>query len=91
MWLDDYQRAAAQNYTPPAPRKVILDEKFTKSVRGSVQGSLSRNIVEDSTKNANAVIVTSVVGVGAGLLLGKSPVLFGVLGAIVGALLVNVK
>lgn len=91
MWLDDYQRAAEQQYVAPEPTKVVLDKKFTDSVRGSVQGSLSRNIVDDSSRNANAIIVTSVAGVGAGLLLGKSPVLFGVLGAIVGALLVNIK
>ena len=39
MWLDDYQRAAEQKYVAPEPTKVVLDKKFTDSVRGSVQGS----------------------------------------------------
>ena len=57
MWLDDYQRAAEQQYVAPEPTKVVLDRKFTDSVRGSVQGSLSRNIVDDSSNDGTSKIL----------------------------------
>ena len=69
---------------------VILDKKFTESVRGSVQGSLARDIKKDTTPNASAIMVSAVAGAGIGIFTNKSPILFGFIGAIIGGLLIKI-
>ena len=72
------------------PTNVILDEKFTESVRGSVQGNLARDIKKDTTPNASAIMVSAVAGAGLGIFLNKSPILFGFIGAIMGGLIIKI-
>jgi|TARA_R110002012_G_scaffold185670_1_gene352237 hypothetical protein len=69
---------------------VILDEKFTNSVRSSVNGGLSSSITENTKPNASAIMVSVVAGAGVGIFLNKSPLLFGVIGGILGGLIVKI-
>lgn len=69
---------------------VILDEKFTNSVRNSVNGGLSSSVTENAKPNASAIMVSVVAGAGVGIFLNKSPLLFGVIGGILGGLIVKI-
>lgn len=69
---------------------VILDEKFTNSVRNSVNGGLSNSVTESMKPNASAIMVSVVAGAGLGIFLNKSPLLFGAIGGLIGGLIIKV-
>ena len=63
---------------------VVLDEKFTNSVRSSVQGSLASDLKSDMSPMISSIMVTGVLGAGVGIYFNKSPILFGMLGGVLG-------
>lgn len=89
MWLDDYNYVEEDN--TPKVQNIILDERFTESARLSVQGGLKSNFIGDSKKQSSSIVVSGVAGVGLGLYFGKSPVIFGILGVVVGTLLTQIS
>ena len=89
MWLDDYNYVEEVDNTPQI-ENIELDENFTESARLSVQG-LKSNVIGETKTQSNSIIVSSVAGVGLGLYFGKSPVIFGIIGAVVGTLLTKIS
>ena len=87
MWLDDYQHIEEA----PQVRNITLDERFTESARLSVQGGLKSNFIGDSENQSSAIVVSAVAGVGIGLYFEKSPVLFGIIGSVIGTLLTRIS
>ena len=90
MWLDDYNYVEEVDNTPQI-ENIELDENFTESARLSVQGGLKSNFIGETKTQSNSIIVSSVAGVGLGLYFGKSPVIFGIIGAVVGTLLTKIS
>lgn len=89
MWLDDYQYVE-EDLTPQVDT-IVLDDKFTETARMSVQGGLKSNFVGESKTQSSSIVVSAVAGIGIGLYLDKSPVIFGILGAVLGTLLTKVS
>lgn len=89
MWLDDYNYVEVDN--TPKVENIVLDDNFTESARLSVQGGLKNNFIGDTNKQSSSVVVSAVAGVGLGLYFGKSPVIFGILGVVVGTLLTQIS
>tara|TARA_R100000231_G_C5219372_1_gene133050 strand:- start:291 stop:563 length:273 start_codon:yes stop_codon:yes gene_type:complete len=89
MWLDDYQYVE-EDLTPQVDT-IVLDEKFTETARMSVQGGLKSNFIGESKNQSSAIVVSGVAGAGIGLYLGKSPVLFGIIGIVLGTLLTKIS
>ena len=87
MWLDDYQHIEEA----PQVTNITLDERFTESARLSVQGGLKSNFIGDSENQSSAIVVSAVAGVGIGLYFEKSPVLFGIIGSVIGTLLTRIS
>lgn len=89
MWLEDYKYLEEDN--TPQVDTIVLDERFTESARMSVQGGLKSNFVGESKSLSSSIIVSGVAGVGIGLYFGKSPVIFGIIGAVLGTLLTQIS
>jgi hypothetical protein len=68
---------------------VVLDEKFTNSVRSSVQGSLASDLKSDMSPMISSIMVTGVLGAGVGIYFNKSPILFGMLGGVLGGVIIK--
>ena len=68
---------------------VVLGEKFTNSVRNSVQGSLSSQLNADTKPMISSIMITGVLGAGLGIYFNKSPVVFGLLGGALGTLIIK--
>tara|TARA_R110000744_G_scaffold238_2_gene909 strand:- start:194 stop:433 length:240 start_codon:yes stop_codon:yes gene_type:complete len=68
---------------------VVLDEKFTNSVRSSVQGSLASDLKSDMSPVISSIMVTGVLGAGVGIYFNKSPILFGMLGGVLGGVIIK--
>ena len=87
MWLDDYNYVEEDN--TPQVEQIVLDEDFTESARLAVQGGLKNNFVGETKSQSSSIIISSVAGVGLGIYFGKSPVIFGIIGAVLGTLLIK--
>lgn len=90
MWAEDYQSANARRQSTSArTNDVELDKEFTELARASVQGGLSRNMLEINKPNISALMVSCIIGAGVGMYLGKSPIIFGLIGGITGSIIIK--
>ena len=89
MWLDDYNYVEEDNI--PQVENIVLDERFTESARLAVQGGLKNNFIGETKSQSSSILVSAVAGAGLGLYFGKSPVFFGIIGAVIGTLLTKIS
>tara|TARA_R110002012_G_C11673984_1_gene613429 strand:+ start:6834 stop:7118 length:285 start_codon:yes stop_codon:yes gene_type:complete len=92
MWAEDYYSANARREgTSVKANDVELDKEFTELARASVQGDLSRSMLEINKPNISALMVSCIIGAGVGMYLGKSPIIFGLIGGITGSIIIKME
>ena len=68
----------------------ILDKEFNDIVNKTYYGNFSGELLELNSKNNRLVMVSSVIGLGAGLYLRINPLLSSILGGIIGLIIAKI-
>ena len=89
MWAEDYE-IASRLEQPSSVNEIELDKEFTELARASVQGELSTNMLKINKPNISALMVSCILGAGVGMYLGKSPIIFGLIGGITGSIIIKI-
>jgi|TARA_B110000908_G_C10265689_1_gene463668 hypothetical protein len=69
----------------------ILDKEFSDIIQKTYYGNFSGNLLELNSNNNRLIMVSSVLGLGAGLYLRVNPLLSSILGGVVGLIISNIK
>ena len=69
----------------------ILDKEFSDIVQKTYYGNFSGEILELNSKNNRLVMVSSVLGLGAGLYLRVNPLLSSILGGVLGLIISKIN
>jgi len=88
MWAEDYEIASRKTQTNEAS-DVELDKEFTELARASIQGGLSSDMLSINKPNVSALMVSCILGAGVGMYLGKSTIIFGLIGGITGSIIIK--
>lgn len=88
MWLNEYVQ---EQQAPPEPQREVreLDTKLTAIIQESMYGNFGGRLSEEAKEKSKVMFSGAIIGVVVAMYFGKSPLYFGVGGALIGKLISN--
>jgi len=86
MWLNDQVQEQQQE---PEREVRELDPKFTKLVQESMYGNFGGRLSDEATAQGRVMFTGAIIGVMSAVYFGKSPLYFGIGGALLGKIISN--